>query len=99
MAGTQAAWLEPSAVGKSIKLPTHHDAIWKALIEGYHAMVHATLMTRIEVIRKMGGYWKIPKLDDDTDIMLGMGDAANLTNIVRTLYHYRIPQGSISGAR
>ena len=98
MAGTQAAWLGPSAVGKSIKLPTTHDAIWKALIEGHHAMVHATLMMRIEVIRKIGGYWKIPKLDDDTDMMLRMGETANLANIDQTLYHYRILQGSLSGA-
>ena len=98
MAGAQAAWLGPNAVGKSIKLPTTHDAIWKALTEGHHAMVHATLMMRIEVIRGIGGYWEIPKLDDDTDMMLRMGEAAKLANIDQTLYHYRILQGSLSGA-
>jgi len=98
MVGTQAAWLGPDSVGKSIKLPTTHNAIWKALVEGHHAIVHATLMMRIEVIRGVGGYWKIPKLDDDTDMMLRMGEAAKLANIDQTLYHYRILQGSLSGA-
>jgi len=98
MAGTQAAWLGPSSVGKSIKLPTTHEAIWKALVDGHHALVHATLMMRIEVIRSVGGYWSIPKLDDDTDMMLRMGEVAQLANIDQTLYHYRILQGSLSGA-
>lgn len=98
MAGTQAAWFGPQGVGKSIKLPTTHDAIWKALVEGHHAMVHATLMMRTEVIRSVGGYWSIPKLDDDTDMMLRMGEAAKLANIDQTLYHYRIVLGSLSGA-
>ena len=98
MAGTQAAWLGPDAVGKSIKLPTTHEAIWKALVDGHHAMVHATLMMRTEVIRGVGGYWSIPRLDDDTDMMLRMGETAKLANIDQTLYHYRILQGSLSGA-
>ncbi len=98
MAGTQAAWLGPNSVGDSIKLPTTHEAIWKALVDGHHAMVHATLMMRIEVIRGVGGYWSIPKLDDDTDMMLRMGEVSKLANIDQTLYHYRILQGSLSGA-
>lgn len=98
MAGTQAAWLGPNAVSNSIKLPTTHEAIWKALVDGHHAMVHATLMMRTEVIRSVEGYWKIPKLDDDTDMMLRMGETAKLANIDQTLYHYRILQGSLSGA-
>ena len=98
MVGTQAAWLGPTSVGKSIKLPTTHEAIWKALVDGHHAMVHATLMMRTEVIRGVGGYWSIPDLDDDTDMMLRMGEVSELANIDRTLYHYRILQGSLSGA-
>ena len=98
MAGTQAAWLGPNSVGKSIKLPTTHEGIWQALVDGHHAMVHATLMMRIDVIRGVGGYWSIPKLDDDTDMMLRMGETAKLANIDETLYHYRILQGSLSGA-
>lgn len=98
MVGTQVAWLGPTSVGKSIKLSTTHEEIWKALVDGHHAMVHATLMMRTEVIRSVGGYWSIPKLDDDTDMMLRMGEAAQLANIDQTLYHYRILQGSLSGA-
>jgi len=98
MVGTQAAWLGPKSIGKSIKLPTTHEAIWKALVDGHHALVHATLMMRLEVVRQVGGYWSIPKLDDDTDMMLRMGEAAKLANIDQMLYHYRILQNSLSGA-
>jgi len=98
MVGTQAAWFGTHSVGKSIKLPTAHDAIWDALVSGYHGMVHATLMMRTEVIRSVGGYWSIPKLDDDTDMMLRMGEAARLANVDKTLYHYRVLLESLSGA-
>ncbi len=98
MAGTQAAWFGTHSVGRSVQLPITHDAIWSALLGGYHGMVHATLMMRTEVIRAVGGYWSIPKLDDDTDMMLRMGEAARLANVDQTLYHYRILEHSLSGA-
>lgn len=98
MAGSQAVWFGEHGIGKSLKLPTTHDEIWKALMGGYHAMVHATLIMRTEVIKKVGGYWQYRQYDDDTDMMLRMGEASKLANIDKVLYHYRILPGSLSGA-
>lgn len=98
MAGSQAVWFGEHGVGKSLKLPTTHEGIWKALMGGYHAMVHATVIMRTEVIRGVGGYWQYRQYDDDTDMMLRMGEAAPLANIDKVLYHYRILPGSLSGA-
>lgn len=98
MSGCQAAWFGENGVGKSIKVPTTHEQIWQALVNGHHAMVHATLIMRISSIRKIGGYWDIPRLDDDTDMMLRMGEQTKLANIEDSLYLYRILQGSLSGA-
>jgi glycosyltransferase involved in cell wall biosynthesis len=98
MAGSQAVWFSEHGTGNSLKLPTRHDDIWSALMGGYHAMVHATLIMRTEVIRRAGGYWQFRHYDDDTDMMLRMGETAKLANIDKVLYHYRILAGSLSGA-
>jgi glycosyltransferase involved in cell wall biosynthesis len=98
MAGSQAAWFSEHGIGKSLKLPTTHDEIWHALMNGYHAMVHATLIMRTDVIRRVGGYWQYRQYDDDTDMMLRMGETAKLANIDKVLYHYRILPASLSGA-
>jgi glycosyltransferase involved in cell wall biosynthesis len=98
MAGSQAVWFSQHGIGKSLKLPTCHDEIWSALMSGYHALVHATLIMRTEVIRRAGGYWQYRQYDDDTDMMLRMGEVAKLANIDKVLYHYRILSGSLSGA-
>ena len=98
MVGTQTACMGDETVGKSIKLPSSHDAIWKALIEGHHAMCHPTVMMRTSVIQGIDGYWQYGELDDDTDMMLRMGEAANLANLDEPLYYYRVHQGSLSGS-
>ena len=98
MAGSQAVWFSKNGTGNSLKLPTNHGEIWKALMGGYHAMVHATLIMRTDVIRRAGGYWQYREYDDDTDMMLRMGEIAKLANLDKVLYHYRILAGSLSGA-
>lgn len=98
MVGTQTACMGDETVGKSIKLPSSHRAIWKALIEGHHAMCHPTVMMRTPVIQGIDGYWQYGELDDDTDMMLRMGEAADLANLDEPLYHYRVHQGSLSGS-
>ncbi len=98
MVGTQTACLGDCTVSKSIKLPSTHEAIWKALVEGHHAICHPTVMMRTSVIQGIDGYWLIKDLDDDTDMMLRMGEAAKLANLDTPLYHYRVHQGSLSGS-
>lgn len=98
MAGSQAVWFGEYGVGKDLKLPINHDAICKALLNGYHAMVHATLIMRTSAIRSIGGYWHYREYDDDTDMMLRMCEVSKLANVDKVLYHYRILGGSLSGA-
>lgn len=97
LVGTQAAWLGPSSVGKSIRLPMTHDAIWKALVDGRHAMVGASLMMKVDVARSVGGHWTAYRLYEDIDLMLKMGEVSRLANIDQTLYHYRVVQSSLNG--
>lgn len=98
MVGCQTACLGDCTVGKNIKLPTTHQAIWKALLSGHHAMCHPTVMMRTSVIQGINGYWEYRELDDDTDMMLRMGEAAQLANLDEPLYLYRVHQGSLSGS-
>lgn len=97
LVGTQAAWLGPRSVGKSIKLPDEHEAIWKALVDGRHAMVGASLMMDVEIARSVGGHWSAYRLYEDIDLMLKMGEASRLANIDQSLYHYRVVQSSLNG--
>lgn len=96
MVGTQTACLGTHSVGGSIMLPTTHEAIWNSLLDGRHAMAHPTVMMRTERIRSVGGYWNHRLSDDDTDMMLRMGEVARLSNLADVQYHYRIHQGSLS---
>lgn len=99
MVGTQTVCMGDQSVGKkSIKLPASHEAIWDALISGHHAMCHPTVMMRTSVIQGIDGYWQYGELDDDTDMMLRMGEAAKLANLDEPLYRYRVHQGSLSGS-
>ncbi len=95
--GAQTACMGDRTVGSSILLPRTHDEIWNALNSGFHAMAHPTLMMRTELIRQIGGYWSHRLADDDVDVMLRMGEIAQLANHDRMLLQYRVRQDSISG--
>ena len=97
MIGAQTACMGDRATGPSIRLPSTHEEIWRALNGGFHAMAHPTLMMRTELIRRIGGYWPYRLADDDVDVMLRMGEISELANLDRVLLHYRVRQDSISG--
>lgn len=97
LVGTQVAPLGDLRVGMSLRLPTAHDDVMAALMKGNHGMAHSSIMFRTELLRKLGGYWRYP-LIDDWDMMLRMGEAAALANIDEVLHHYRIHRGSLNGA-
>lgn len=96
LVGTQIAPLGDAGVGKSVKLPTGHDEIYAALRAGRHALAHSSIMMRTALLKQLGGYWKL-KLVDDWDMMLRMGEAAELANLDRVLHHYRVHRGSLNG--
>lgn len=98
MAGTQAVWFGEKGHGKNLQLPVSHHQIRQALMSGFHAIVHPTVIQRTDVIRGIGGYWKYREYDDEYDMMLRMGEAAEVVNLDQVLYHYRIVPGSLSGA-
>jgi glycosyltransferase involved in cell wall biosynthesis len=98
MAGSQAVWFGEHGSSKNLKLPTSHAGIRSALMSGHHAIVHPTVIQRTSVIRGIGGYWKYREYDDEYDMMLRMGEAAEVVNLDKILYRYRIVPGSLSGA-
>lgn len=96
LVGTQMAPLGDAGVGRSLKLPTGHDEIYKAMIEGRHGLGHANVMLRTQMLKDLGGYWSL-RLQDAWDMMLRMGERAKLANLPEVLHHYRVHTGSLNG--
>ncbi|MDH5290512.1 MAG: glycosyltransferase [Acidimicrobiia bacterium] len=80
-----------------VALPTDHQEIVAALRAGRHALSHPTLMLRTELLRRLGGYWPFP-LVDDWDMMLRMCEVTVVTNIAEPLLLYRVHRESLNGA-
>jgi hypothetical protein len=53
-------------------------------------------MMRAALLKQIDGYWKL-KLVDDWDMMLRMGEVAELANLDRVLHYYRVHRGSLNG--
>lgn len=96
--GTQMAPLGDAGVGPSLSLPTTHSAIYEGLMAGRHALGHANIMMRTALLKEIGGYWSHP-LQDAWDMMLRMGEVADLANLSEVLHHYRVHTGSLTGSR
>lgn len=96
LVGAQMAPMGAAGVGPGLQLPTTHQAIFTALMEGRHGMAHSCIMTRRELLEQIGGYWSVP-LQDAWDMMLRMGEVAELANIDQVLHHYRVHLGSLNG--
>ena len=96
LVGTQMAPLGARGVGPSLRLPTTHDEIYRALLEGRHGLGHANIMLRTELLKSIGGYWSL-RLQDAWDMMLRMGEVSRLAVIDEVLHHYRVHTGSLNG--
>lgn len=96
LVGTQMAPLGSHGVGPSLNLPTEHDAIYLAMLEGRHGLGHANIMMRTQTLRDIGGYWSL-RLQDAWDMMLRMGEVSKLAVIDEVLHHYRVHTGSLNG--
>jgi glycosyltransferase involved in cell wall biosynthesis len=96
LVGTQVAPLGSVRAGRSLKLPLVHEDIDAALLAGRHGLAHSSIMLRTELLKRIGGYWSLP-LVDDWDMMLRMGEVAKLANLDVLLHLYRVHAGSLNG--
>jgi glycosyltransferase involved in cell wall biosynthesis len=96
LVGAQMAPLGEKGVGRSLILPTGHQAIYKAMLEGRHGMAHSCILMRGALLRQIGGYWKL-RYQDAWDMMMRMGEVSQLANIDKVLHYYRVHRGSLNG--
>lgn len=96
--GTQLACMGECRIGKSLNLPCSNPVIRQSLLKGKHALCHPTLMMRTQLLRDIGGYWKL-RLIDDWDMMLRMTEVTQAHNLDEVLHHYRVHRGSLNGSR
>jgi glycosyltransferase involved in cell wall biosynthesis len=78
-------------------LPTSHDEIMAALLDGQHAICHPAIMCRREAYRQFGEYQ--PGVGEDWDLYLKVGEHWRLANHPECLLNYRFHGSSINGAR
>jgi glycosyltransferase involved in cell wall biosynthesis len=95
--GTQVAPLGDRAAGGSLRLPVGHEAIYRAMRAGRHALAHSSIMFRMTLAQQIGGYWSL-QLVDDWDFMLRMGEISRLANLDRVLHLYRVHEASLTGS-
>ncbi len=94
--GAQVRPIGKSGTGKSLNLPLKHEEIFSAMIKGRHGLAHSVIMIRTEILKQLGGYWQFP-LIDDWDMMLRVGEQAQLVNLPDVLLEYRVHQESLNG--
>jgi glycosyltransferase involved in cell wall biosynthesis len=97
LAGTQVAPLGDRGAGGSLRLPLDHEAIYRAMRAGRHALSHPSIMFRMTLAQQIGGYWSL-QLVDDWDFMLRMGEISRLANLDRVLHLYRVHEASLTGS-
>jgi glycosyltransferase involved in cell wall biosynthesis len=97
LVGTQVAPMGKKRSGGSLRLPLSHSDINSALLAGRHGLAHSSIMFRTELLRRIGGYWSL-RMVDDWDMMLRMGEAAELANLDQLLHYYRVHPGSLNGS-
>lgn len=97
LVGTQVVPMGAQGTGASLQLPTEHHAIMSALLAGRHAVAHSSAMIRTDVLRQLGGYWSLA-FGEEYDLMLRIGEVAQLANLDRVLLHYRVHQASMNGS-
>jgi glycosyltransferase involved in cell wall biosynthesis len=84
--------------GWSPALPCLHERIYKNLLNGEHAMCHATMMCRTTLLKQIGGY-RITGVGQDLDMFLRMGEVTRLGNLGKVLLLCRTHSGSANTTR
>lgn len=95
--GCQTAQFGDAKVGGPLHMPSTHEEICRALNDGRHALVHPSIMTRTELVRRVGGYWPLRLVSEDHDLFLRLSEAAEMAAIGPVLFHYRVHRGSLNG--
>ena len=93
LVGSQIRPLGTCREGRPSRLPTDHAEIYRALLNGRHALCNPTIMCRTEVLKKVGAYRPDGVLED-WSMFLNVGEIAALANIDQVLLSYRIHPGS-----
>jgi hypothetical protein len=97
LVGTQVVPMGSCGAGASLNLPTRHDAIMNDLLAGRHAVAHSSAMIRTGLLRELGGYWSLA-FGEEYDLMLRIGEVAQLANLESVLLQYRVHQASMNGS-
>lgn len=95
--GTQIRRVGSRRSDKGSDLPTSHDAIFDALMNGHHAICHPTIMCRKSVFDQVGTYTE--GLGEEWDLFLRFGECSKLANLPEVLFGYRYHASSINGSR
>ncbi len=96
LVGAQMVPLGDAGAGPSLNLPTTHETIFAAMMEGRHGLAHACILLRADLLKQIGGYWSVP-LQDAWDMMIRIGEVSELANIDEVLHQYRVHLGSLNG--
>lgn len=92
--GTQVAYMTTDGRrGSSPPLPCGHEDICSDLRRGRHAIVHASVMMRTELVRQVGAY-RIAGSGQDLDLFLRLADVSRLANLREIGLLVRLHQGS-----
>ena len=97
MVGTQFHYFHDPCHPSSMyarRLPREHDAIYGDLLEGRLPLVHASLMMRTHLLRRIGGY-RVSGIGEDWDMFLRMAEVTRLANVEEVLYSWRIHPDSV----
>lgn len=95
--GSQVCPFGEHRVGAPLHMPTTHDQISSALLEGRHGIVHPSAMMRAEPLRRIGGYWPMRVVAEDYDMFLRLSEVTKLAATDSVLYHMRFHMGSLNG--
>jgi len=96
MVGTQIAFLGVGGTtGFSPPMPCDHQEIYADLLRGRLSLRHPSVMYRISVMKRIGGYG-IDRDGEDFGMFLRMGEVSKLANLEEVLLLYRVHLGNVT---
>jgi len=95
LVGTQIERFGETRTGSRSLLPCDHSSIVSHLMDGRAALYHPTVMCRTKLMKEIGGYM-FDSAAQDWDMLLRMGERAELANLDRVLLSFRVHAGSVT---
>jgi glycosyltransferase involved in cell wall biosynthesis len=77
-------------------IPLKHEAIDAALMDGRWAVIHPSVMIRMEAIQDIGGYRERFRRCADHDMYLRLAENSRVANLPEKLLYYRRHYGSMT---